>query len=54
MSIPWIAWGAGVTPGEITAPVNTMDSAATTLQLLGVPVPESWIGRPVESAFRGR
>jgi arylsulfatase A-like enzyme len=54
MNIPWIAWGAGVTPGEITAPVNTMDSAATALQLLGVPVPESWIGRPVESAFRGR
>jgi len=51
MNIPWIAWGRGVRPGEITAPINTMDSAATALWLLGVSRPENWIGRPVESAF---
>ena len=51
MTIPWIAWGRGVRPGEITAPVSTMDSAATALWLLGVPRPASWVGRPVESAF---
>ena len=51
MNIPWIAWGRGVRPGEITAPVNTMDSAATALWLLGVPRPGDWVGRPVESAF---
>ncbi len=54
MTIPWIAWGRGVAPGEITAPVSTMDSAATALWLLGVPRPENWVGRPVEPAFRGR
>jgi predicted AlkP superfamily pyrophosphatase or phosphodiesterase len=51
MNIPWIAWGRGVRPGEITTPVNTMDSAATALWLLGLPRPENWAGRPVESAF---
>lgn len=51
MNIPWIAWGRNVRPGEITAPVSTMDSAATALWLLGVPRPENWVGRPVESAF---
>jgi predicted AlkP superfamily pyrophosphatase or phosphodiesterase len=54
MNIPWIAWGRGVTPGEITAPVSTMDSAATALWLLGVTRPDNWVGRPVEPAFRGR
>ncbi len=54
MNIPWIAWGRGVAPGEITAPVSTMDSAATALWLLGVARPDNWLGRPVETAFRGR
>ena len=49
--IPWITWGRNVRPGEITAPVSTMDSAATALWLLGVPRPENWTGQPVESAF---
>jgi predicted AlkP superfamily pyrophosphatase or phosphodiesterase len=51
--IPWIAWGRNVRPGEITAPVSTMDSAATALWLLGVPRPAHWSGQPVESAFGG-
>jgi predicted AlkP superfamily pyrophosphatase or phosphodiesterase len=51
MLIPWIAWGRNVRPGEITAPVSTMDSAATALWLLGVPRPANWTGKPVESAF---
>ena len=52
MNIARIAWGRGVRPGELTAPVNTMDSAATAPWLLGIPRPDNWIGRPVESAFR--
>jgi hypothetical protein len=52
MTIPWIAWGPGVRAGEITAPVSTMDSAATVLWLLGVPRPADWVGQPVESAFQ--
>ncbi len=50
--IPWIAWGRGVRPGfEITRPVQIYDTAATALWLLGLPVPEGFWGRPVESAF---
>lgn len=52
VTIPWIAWGRGVKPGfAITRPVLIYDTAATALWLLGVPVPESFWGRPVESAF---
>ena len=52
VTIPWIVWGAGVQPGQITAPISTMDTAATTLWALGVPVPARWEGKPVASAFR--
>lgn len=52
VEIPWVAWGHGVKPGfEITAPIVTYDTAATTLWLLGIPVPESFWGRPAVSAF---
>lgn len=49
--IPWIAWGRAVTPGAITTPVITYDTAATVLWLLGVPQPAAWDGRPVTAAF---
>jgi predicted AlkP superfamily pyrophosphatase or phosphodiesterase len=50
--IPWVASGKGVKRGfTITAPVVQYDTAATALWLLGVPVPESFWGRPVTSAF---
>ena len=52
-TIPWIVWGRSVTPGEITAPVRTMDTAATALWLLGLRTPPAWAGRPVASAFTG-
>lgn len=51
MVIPWLAWGAGVQPGPLTEPIRTMDTAATALWLLGVPVPPEWEGRPVTAAF---
>jgi predicted AlkP superfamily pyrophosphatase or phosphodiesterase len=50
--IPWIAWGAAVQPGELPSGIRTMDTAATALWLLGVPVPTRWEGRPVTQAFR--
>lgn len=51
--IPWIAWGAGVKKHfTITAPVVQYDTAATALWLLNVPLPESFWGRPVTSAFQ--
>jgi predicted AlkP superfamily pyrophosphatase or phosphodiesterase len=50
--IPWVASGKGVKSGfTITAPVVQYDTAATALWLLGVPVPESFWGHPVTSAF---
>lgn len=51
MTIPWIAWGKGVETDAVPTNVNTTDTAATVLWLLGIPVPESWSGSPVASAF---
>lgn len=51
--IPWVAWGKGVKKNfNITAPVVQYDTAATALWLLNVPLPESFWGRPVKSAFK--
>lgn len=52
MTIPWITWGANVKPSfKIETPVSTCDTAATALWLLDVPVPASFDGKPVESAY---
>ena len=52
VTIPWIVWGKGVKKNfTITAPVVQYDTAATALWLLDVPLPESFWGRPVTSAF---
>lgn len=51
--IPWIVWGKGVKKDfTITAPVVQYDTAATALWLLHTPVPESFWGRPITSAFK--
>jgi predicted AlkP superfamily pyrophosphatase or phosphodiesterase len=53
VTIPWIAWGKGAKKDfTITAPVVQYDTAATALWLLNVPLPESFWGRPVTSAFK--
>jgi arylsulfatase A-like enzyme len=55
VTIPWIAWGRGVIPGELAPQtIQTMDTAATALFLLGIDHPAAWAGVPVRSAFRGR
>ena len=52
-TIPWIAWGQGVRPGTaLPAGIRTMDTAATALWLLGIPIPPHIVGRPVAVAFR--
>jgi arylsulfatase A-like enzyme len=51
MEIPWIAWGAGVQPGELPAGIRTMDTAATALWLLGVAEPLALSGTPVAAAY---
>jgi arylsulfatase A-like enzyme len=51
MQIPWIVWGAGVQPAQLTQDVNTMDTAATVLWLLGIGEPTIFEGRAVSAAF---
>ncbi len=52
VNIPWIAWGQGVKPGELTeSPVRTMDTASTVLWLLGVDQPSDWAGQAVTGAY---
>jgi predicted AlkP superfamily pyrophosphatase or phosphodiesterase len=52
-TIPWIVWGQGVKNHfTITTPVNTCDTAATALWLLGVPSLAAMDGLPVTSAFK--
>ena len=54
VTIPWVAWGRGVKPGKLVQGVKTMDTAATVLNLLGVPEPANWVGKPVIEAFERR
>jgi predicted AlkP superfamily pyrophosphatase or phosphodiesterase len=52
IEIPWILHGPGVAAGrEISAPVNTYDTAATVAAIFGLKPPDCWIGRPVRAAF---
>jgi predicted AlkP superfamily pyrophosphatase or phosphodiesterase len=53
-TIPWIAWGRGVSPGQLPDwSVSTMDTAATVVWLLGLEEQPDWRGRTVSSAFHG-
>jgi predicted AlkP superfamily pyrophosphatase or phosphodiesterase len=50
--IPWIVRGPRAAEGAIDTPVRTVDTAATVLWLLGIPLPAHMEGRPVREAFR--
>lgn len=52
MTIPWIAWGAGVKRSHsLTTPISLPDTAATIAWLLGFKLPPNTIGQPVREAF---
>jgi predicted AlkP superfamily pyrophosphatase or phosphodiesterase len=52
VTIPWIAWGLGVRPGELTSvSIRTMDTASTVLWMLGLSEPTDWEGQPIVDAF---
>lgn len=51
MEVPFIVYGCGVKPGEITDVVANYDVAATIAWILGVKAPQVWRGDPVTSAF---
>lgn len=49
--IPWIAYGPGVVPGELTFMISTTDTAVTAAYALGLPLQPDWDGIPVYAAF---
>ncbi len=52
-TIPWLAVGPGVGHSEsLTTPIDTVDTAATALYFLGLPIPDNWDGRPVLEIFQ--
>ena len=51
-TIPMFLVGDGVEPGPLVGPVSLLDVPATVLRALDVPVPESYLGRPLSEAFR--
>lgn len=54
VEIPWIIYGKGVARGvRLDLPINTYDTPATALWLLGVDIPYAWLGRPVRAALSG-
>lgn len=54
MEIPFIIYGAGIKQGyKIEETVYQFDNAATVAYALGLEIPQSWIGRPVQGAFIG-
>jgi arylsulfatase A-like enzyme len=51
-TIPWISYGQGIRHGHrIVGDVRTMDTAATVLRVLGIPVPTGWDGVAVSEAL---
>ena len=50
-TIPWIAWGNGVTPRVASSDIRVVDTGPTVLWLLGLSPPSDWDGVPVKSAF---
>ncbi|MFZ5923242.1 MAG: alkaline phosphatase family protein [Chloroflexota bacterium] len=51
MTVPWVVVGPRVIPQEIPGPVNVVDTAATVLWALGLPLPQGLAGLPVTEAF---
>ncbi len=51
MLVPWIIAGVGVAQGAELEDISVMDTAATALWTLDLPLPEDLSGRPVIEAF---
>ncbi|NUM56618.1 MAG: alkaline phosphatase [Candidatus Hydrogenedentes bacterium] len=55
IEIPWIIAGPGIAAGkEISAPVDTYQTAATIAYIFGIKQPDAWIARPVLEAFASK
>jgi predicted AlkP superfamily pyrophosphatase or phosphodiesterase len=53
-TIPIFLAGGAVHPGELGAGATLLDVPATVCWALGLPLPESYAGRPLQGAFVGR
>lgn len=51
MTIPWIAFGAGIQPAALNSPITTVDTASTAAFALGLTIPTEWDGVPIYEAF---
>jgi predicted AlkP superfamily pyrophosphatase or phosphodiesterase len=51
MTIPWIAFGAGIQPAALSSSITTTDTAATAAFALGLDLPAEWDGVPIYEAF---
>jgi predicted AlkP superfamily pyrophosphatase or phosphodiesterase len=52
MTIPWLAVGPGVSAGKtLSTDISTVDTAATALYALNLPIPPEWDGQPVLEIF---
>jgi predicted AlkP superfamily pyrophosphatase or phosphodiesterase len=51
MTIPWIAFGAGIQPTALTSEVTAIDTAATAAYALELSIPAEWDGVPIYAAF---
>lgn len=51
MTIPWIAFGAGIQSTALTSPITTVDTASTAAFALGLDIPSEWDGVPIYEAF---
>lgn len=51
MTIPWVAFGAGIQQTSLNSPITTTDTAATAAFALGLEIPTEWDGVPIYEAF---
>mgnify|MGYP000660164596 CR=1 FL=1 len=53
--IPWIILGPGIKENTTLATnINTYDTPATIVRILGADIPDAWIGKPVVEAFASK
>ncbi|WP_422354390.1 alkaline phosphatase family protein [Roseivirga pacifica] len=54
IEIPWIAYGKNIKQEKaLRSAINTYDTPATAAYLLGLEIPQPWIGKPVLEAIEG-
>ena len=52
LETPFIVFGKKVRQGEFTTPMMQYDTPATIAYILGVKIPDHWVGKPVKTIFK--